>query len=291
MIIQGRIEDVLVDCPEGLFDGVLTDPPYALKLMNNEWDRMLPTRETWALILKCCLPGAPLLAFGHPKTFHRLACNIEDGGWVHEDLLMWLNSQGSPKSKGRLKPGFEPVALAVAPGTPLKLNIDPCRVPRDPDDVPGWHTSGADGSRGYHGTSTFRTRKMSAEEIQGRCGGKDRWPSTVLLDEGVAALVDEQHPGASRFYYCAKASKREKGGTDHPTVKPAALCSYLATLMMPQEGIRPRTLLVPYAGSGSEVIGALRAGWDSVVAIEMNEQFCADAEARVTNALNELATK
>lgn len=88
--------------------------------------------------------------------------------------------------------------------------------------------------------------------------------------------------GPSRFYYCAKASRseREQGlpkrddGTssnDHPTVKPIALTKWLATLLLPSRSIRSRRLLVPFAGSGSELIGAARAGWDKIVGIEMKK--------------------
>lgn len=88
--------------------------------------------------------------------------------------------------------------------------------------------------------------------------------------------------GASRFFYCAKASKRERGeGNHHPTVKPLALCEYLARLIMPP---RPGKLLVPFAGSGSEMIGALRAGWPEVVGIEREASFVRIARMRLRRA-------
>src|SRR5579872_6206556 len=61
------------------------------------------------------------------------------------------------------------------------LNIDACRVHRDADDVPGWHESGAKGSKGYQGEDTFKIHDMSPEEIQERCGDKGRWPPDLLL--------------------------------------------------------------------------------------------------------------
>lgn len=56
----------------------------------------------------------------------------------------------------------------------------------------------------------------------------------------------------------------------HPTVKPIELTKYLATLVLPPPRVdgEPRRLLIPYAGSGSEMLGALRAGWDEVVGIQ-----------------------
>lgn len=61
------------------------------------------------------------------------------------------------------------------------------------------------------------------------------------------------------LFYCAKASKREKGqGNTHPTVKPVALGRYLARLICPPGG----TLLDIFAGSGSFGISAKLEGFD-----------------------------
>ena len=90
--------------------------------------------------------------------------------------------------------------------------------------------------------------------------------------------------GASRFFYCAKASRSERGeGNTHPTVKPLKLCEYLARLILPPARESPRCLLVPFSGSGSEMIGALRAGWDHVMGIEISEPYCRIAEARLAH--------
>lgn len=53
----------------------------------------------WAKIaLECCKPGASMLCFGGPRTYHRLTCAIEDAGWQIRDCLMWLFGSGFPKS-------------------------------------------------------------------------------------------------------------------------------------------------------------------------------------------------
>ena len=55
--------------------------------------------ETWAAeSLHVAKPGAHLLAFGGTRTFHRLACAIEDAGWEIRDCLMWVYGSGFPKS-------------------------------------------------------------------------------------------------------------------------------------------------------------------------------------------------
>ncbi len=67
----------------------------------------------------------------------------------------------------------------------------------------------------------------------------------------------------------------------HPTVKPIDLCRYMARMILPPKTGRPRRLLIPYAGSGSEIIGALQAGWDEVVGIEREAKYIEILEQRL----------
>lgn len=79
--------------------------------------------------------------------------------------------------------------------------------------------------------------------------------------------------GASRFFYTAKVSRAERGVSAHPCMKPLALCTYIARLLLPPPRAdgKPRRILVPYSGSGSEMIGCLASGWDEVVGVEWDE--------------------
>lgn len=67
----------------------------------------------------------------------------------------------------------------------------------------------------------------------------------------------------------------------HPTVKPVALTTWLAKLLLPADSVSPRRLLVPFSGSGSEIIGALRAGWDEVTGVDQDADYCEIARARI----------
>jgi len=68
---------------------------------------------------------------------------------------------------------------------------------------------------------------------------------------------------------------------NHPTVKPLKLCEHLATLLLPPKEYAPRRLLVPFAGSGSEMIGAHLAGWEEIIGIELEKEYCNIAQARL----------
>src|SRR4249920_1727172 len=66
--------------------------------------------EAWsAECLRVLKPGGHMLAFGGTRTFHRLACAVEDAGFEIRDSLHWLYGSGFPKGKACLKPSHEPV--------------------------------------------------------------------------------------------------------------------------------------------------------------------------------------
>jgi hypothetical protein len=68
-----------------------------------------------------------------------------------------------------------------------------------------------------------------------------------------------------------------------PCLKPIKLTRYLATLLRPpvRPDGAPRRILIPYSGTGSEILGAMRAGWDEIVGIEREPEYIAIAHARI----------
>lgn len=67
----------------------------------------------------------------------------------------------------------------------------------------------------------------------------------------------------------------------HATLKPIALNRHLATLLLPPAAYAPRRLLIPFAGVGSEMIGAMLAGWDEVIGVELTPEHIPIAKARL----------
>tara|TARA_R110002153_G_scaffold45587_3_gene128576 strand:+ start:170 stop:1360 length:1191 start_codon:yes stop_codon:yes gene_type:complete len=195
------------------------------------------------------------------------------------------------------------------------LNIDGSRIPAtDKANFPAGTVSQTERVFGG-GSGSYADRPRTEDK-----NTSGRWPANLILDEEAGAALDAGQPvgkstarvgartgkdaarygsfsgqgsvsmghsdsgGPSRFFYCAKAPKKERGDSKHPTLKPLSLTEYLAGMLLPPPHAdgTPRRILVPFSGAGSEMIGCLRAGWDEVVGIEMDPQYVADAEERIT---------
>jgi hypothetical protein len=193
-----------------------------------------------------------------------------------------------------LKPAWEPILAFRAPrhgmtyvelvtkyGTGC-LNIDGGRIPVNDGTKLTTHSKSSKAAAGkgiYSGYGSMETHESSGQEL-------GRYPANLILDDEAADMLGN----VSRYFYCAKASPRERNAglsegqnNNHPTVKPIALAEHLAKLLLPPECASPRRLMVPFLGSGSEMIGAQQAGWDEIVGIEQDAGYCEIAEARVAH--------
>ena len=206
MIHVGDCLAVLPTLEANSVDACVTDPPYGLGFMGRDWDHGLPGVAFWREVSRVLKPGAHLVAFGGPRTWHRLVCASEDAGFEIRDSLCWLFGSGFPKSlnlgdgKGTaLKPAYEPICLARKPleGTVAAnvakwgtgaLNVDGCRI-----GVSGGGTHcerrGDNGACLGHANSGQST---SGETFHGPDSSGGRWPANVLLDEEAAAMLDAE---------------------------------------------------------------------------------------------------
>ena len=148
-------------------------------------------------------------------------------------------------------------------GTALKPAMEPITMARKP-------LSGTVAANVLeHGTGAINVNSCRVEG--------DRWPSNLLHDgshEPVSLLSD-----ASRFFYTAKATRAEREGVTHPTVKPLDLMAYLCRLVTPPGGI----VLDPFMGSGTTIKAAISEGF-SAIGIERDPAYFAMAEHRMKQA-------
>jgi len=219
-----------------------------------------------------------------------------------------------------LKPAHEPIVVARKPfkGTVANnvlehgtggINIDGCRVePQNERDLKELRserpserkgnnqvqTSGGRSNRQYV-TGRFPANFIhdGSDEVVGLFpethghGSKKHTGSDRSLFGNGKALPTKQNGGeggsAARFFYCAKASKKDRNEglpegqtSSHPTVKPTKLMQYLVRLVTPPQG----TVLDPFMGSGSTGKACKLEGFD-FIGIELDEEYCKIAEARI----------
>jgi site-specific DNA-methyltransferase (adenine-specific) len=123
----GNCRELMRGMAEASVDAIVTDPPYHLTqasrggsprqndpatpfgrtklgskgFMGKTWDggNVAFDPEIWAQCLRVLKPGGHLLAFGGARTYHRLACAIEDAGFEIRDQVQWIYGSGFPKSR------------------------------------------------------------------------------------------------------------------------------------------------------------------------------------------------
>ena len=219
--------------------------------------------------------------------------NVNLGGGANST---WDTTKGNSEWEGwgtALKPANEPICLARKPLSEksvaenvLKhgtggINIDGCRV--------GLH-DGDDARLG--GNGSWKTDKSAKNVYSGGYVGDviessslGRFPANVIHDGNDEVLegFPKENGSASRFFYCAKASKSDRNdGNIHPTVKPTELMRYLCRLITPQNGI----VLDPFMGSGSTGKGAILEGFD-FIGMELDPEYVEIAKARIEYAQKE----
>ena len=107
VLLEGDCREQLKELPDSSIDSVVTDPPYDLTnggsngFMGKAWDgtgiAFDPT--LWVEVMRVLKPGGHLAAFGGSRTYHRMACAIEDAGFEIRDSLHWMYGSGFPKSQ------------------------------------------------------------------------------------------------------------------------------------------------------------------------------------------------
>lgn len=124
-LYKGKMQDVLSTFEENSVDSIVCDPPYELNFMGKGWDNsgVAFQPDTWKHCFDVLKEGGYLLAFGGSRTFHRIACAIEDAGFEIRDTIMWLYGSGFPKSMS-LSKGIESKGKLGNTGTRNKRKIE-----------------------------------------------------------------------------------------------------------------------------------------------------------------------
>lgn len=296
-LLSGDAIEVLKQIDDNSIDLVLTDPPYFLDKMDNNWKhkavanltdhcnvvKSLPpgmkfSREQgvnfykWYFeiskeLYRALKPGGFFFSFSSPRLYHRMVSAVDDAGFLIRDCFMWLYTKNQPKAMS-LNHFID------------KSNMDDEGKENLKNKLKGWKTPQI--------KSCFEPIMMAQKECEGtflenmskyNVGlvntniriGENMFPSNVVTTELMEADID-------KCFLLHKPTKNEKGNYNfHKTVKPVALCEYIIELTtFSKEAI----VLDPFIGSGTTIVAAKKHG-RSYIGIDVNPEYIRIAQRRL----------
>lgn len=277
-------------------DVVLTDPPYFLDKLDDNWNyeevsnqnnqytiKSLPAgmkfdREQgkrfykWYLeiskeIFRILKPGGFFFSFSSPRLYHRMASAIDDAGFEIRDTFMWLYTQNQAKAMG--------VDHFIK-----KMNIDERAKEKIREKLKGWKTPQIKScfepiAMAQKPTDETFLNNMLKHEV-GLFNtnvkiGNNMYPANVFTVDSINELID-------KTFLLPKPTKKEKGEyNDHKTVKPLVICEYLIKLSAFSKNA---IVLDPFVGSGTTAIAAKKLG-KNYIGVDVNEKYVKISERRL----------
>jgi site-specific DNA-methyltransferase (adenine-specific) len=279
-IIHGDSRQVLSDIADSSIDCVITDPPYFIDGMGDEWsnEKLRKSRSKAAAIgglpvgmkfdpkqgrelqefmsqishevYRILKPGGFYLSFSQGRLYHRMAVAIEDAGFEVRDMLIW-SREGQAKAfsqdhfvkKMKIPDAEKETILASLKGrkTPqLKGQSEPIVLAQKPKE----------------GTFVQNWIKYGVG----------------LVD--VTQSLDGKFPGT--VMEVPKPKGEERAESKHLTLKPVRLMEHLIRVFTKEGDI----VLDPFSGSGSTGVAALQTG-RRYVGIELSDEFYLESVDRL----------
>lgn len=271
-----------------------TDGAYARAskgFMGKEWDGgdIAFSVPLWSEVLRVLKPGGHVVSFAASKNYHRMAVAIEDAGFEIRDQIMWLYGTGFPKSHnvGKVHPEWDGWGTALKPAhEPICLARKPLSEKTVAANVKRWGTGAIniESSRTDEGRFPANVVHDGSDEVQ------DAFPDSKSCDtpsnakpsgkifggsRSQGAIYPGERGSAARFFYSAKASKEDRAGSSHPTVKPVKLIEWLVTMVTPPGGV----VLDMFAGTGTTGQAAINCNCRAAL-IEREEEYINDIRRR-----------
>lgn len=291
--------ELMSEIPDNSIDLVLTDPPYFLDKLDNEWNHQkisedkdyckvvtsLPPgmkfdREQgikfyqWYLnvsqnIFRILKPGGFFFSFSSPRLFHRMASAIDDAGFLMRDTFLWIYSQNQPKAMS-LNHFIDKSNKSEQEKIALKQQLNHWKTPQ----IKSCYEPIAVAQKPTEGTflENFEKYKVGLINTQQTVGiDKNMFPSNVITTDLLFNAMD-------RYFFIPKPTKKEKGEFNtHKTVKPLALCEHIISLFTYDENA---IVFDPFAGSGTTLVAAKKLN-RQFIGGDINEEYIDIANKRL----------
>ncbi len=298
-IVCGDTLELLPEIESGSIDVVLTDPPYFLDKMDNNWDhkkvvsqdnhytiRSLPAgmkfdREQgrrfyqWYLdvskeLFRILKPGGFFFSFSSPRLYHRMASAIDDAGFEMRDTFLWLYTQNQAKAMS-VDHFIEKMDVSEEIKREIKIKLNGWKTPQIKSCFEPIAMAQKPTDQTYLNNMLEHQVGLLNTHIK---IGDNMYPANVFTVENINELID-------KTFLLPKPLKKEKGDyNDHKTVKPLAVCEYLIQL---SAFAKDAVILDPFVGSGTTVVAAKKLG-KSYIGIDSNEKYVKISEKRLKEA-------
>lgn len=295
-IICADILDLFPKIEENSIDVVLTDPPYFLDKLDNNWDHRRVSNQSNQYVIKSLpagmkfereqgqrfynwyfdvskevfrvlKPGGFFFSFSSPRLYHRMACAIDDAGFEIRDAFIWLYTQNQAKAMG-LDHLINKMEIDQQTKNKIKEKLNGWKTPQLKSCFEPIAMAQKPVDQTYlnnilkHDVGLFNTEVKI---------GNNMYPSNIFTVDSINELID-------RTFLLPKPTKKEKGEYNtHKTVKPLAICEYLIKLSTFSKGA---VVLDPFVGSGTTAVAAKRLG-KNYIGIDSNHEYVKIAEKRL----------
>jgi len=295
-IICADILELFPKIEENSIDAALTDPPYFLDKLDNNWDHRKVSNQNnqyvikslpagmkfergqgqrfynWYLdvskeVFRVLKPGGFFFSFSSPRLYHRMACAIDDAGFEIRDAFIWLYTQNQAKAMG-LNHLINKMEIDQQAKNKIKEKLNGWKTPQLKSCFEPIAMAQKPVEQTYLNNMLKHEVGLFNTEIK---IGNNMYPSNVFTVDSINELID-------RTFLLPKPAKREKGEYNtHKTVKPLAICEYLIKL---SAFSRDAVVLDPFVGSGTTAVAAKKLG-KNYIGIDSNREYVKIAEKRL----------
>ncbi len=298
-IILGDSLEVLSKIEDNSVDLVLTDPPYFLDKMDNNWNHQtVSTISDYCHVVKSLPPGMKFdrkqgedfyqwyfriskelyrvlkpggffFSFSSPRLYHRMVSAVDDAGFLIRDCFIWLYTQNQPKAMS-LNHFIDKLNWDEKSKNELKERLDGWKTPQ----IKSCFEPIMMAQKPCAGTFLENMLKYNVGLINTNIKiGNNMFPSNVVTTEPVSENID-------KCFLLSKPTKEEKGEFNiHQTVKPLAICEYLIKLTT---FLDSAIVLDPFVGSGTTAVAAKKLE-RKYIGIDTNKEYVEIALKRLEN--------
>lgn len=295
-IILGDSLEILSNLEDNSIDIVLTDPPYFLDKLDNNWQykKVEDTRNQqtikslpagmkfdrkqgqefykWYLIIseqiyRILKPGGFFFSFSSPRLYHRMASAVDDAGLEIRDCFLWLYTQNQAKAMS-INHFIEKMKISDAEKKSIKEKFNGWKTPQIKSCFEPIVMSQKPADGTYLNNMLKNNIGLMNTNIR---VGDNMFPANILTVDNINEMIDKS-------FLIGKPTKKEKGDfNNHKTVKPVEICEHIIKLTA---FYKNAVVLDPFVGSGTTAVAAKKLGLN-YIGIDSNPEYVKISEKRL----------